>query len=111
MAVTRLRCPRCETEVHGSFLAPLAQLSVAQQAFAVRFLVSRGNLKELEREEGVSYQALRSLLDEIVAQLTPASASRADVLTRLRRGDLRAEAALRLLEAADQDEQGGNEDG
>lgn len=111
MVVTQLRCTRCETEVHGSFLAPLAQLSVAQQAFAVRFLVSRGNLKELEREQGVSYQALRGLLDDIVAQLAPAPASRSDVLTRLRRGDLRAEAALQLLEAAGSDEEGGNENG
>ncbi len=114
MVVAQLRCNRCQTEVHGSFQAPLARLSIPQQAFALRFLLARGNLKELEREEGVSYQTLRGQLDEIVAQITPQSAPRGDVLSRLRRGDLRAEEALSLLEAAGkrtENDEGGNEDG
>jgi hypothetical protein len=114
MIVAQLSCTRCGTEVRGSFQAPLARLSMAQQAFALRFLLARGNLKELEREEGVSYQTLRGQLDEIVAQLAPQAPPRSEVLVRLRRGDLRAEDALRLLEAAgrsDGDETGGNENG
>ena len=111
MVVTQLRCPRCETEVHGGFEAPLARLSVAQQAFALRFLLARGNLKEIERMEGASYQTLRGQLDEIVAQLAPPPAPRDDVLSRLRRGDLRAEEALRLLEAGLGEDRGGSRDG
>ncbi len=113
LTATRLRCGRCETEVHGSFEVPLARLSMQQQAFAVRFLLVRGNLKEMERIDGVSYQALRGQLDDIVAQLSPQAPPRKDVLSRLRRGDLRAEEALRLLEtlALQDDEEGGNQDG
>lgn len=113
MVAVRLRCARCETEVHGSFEPPLSRLSVAQQVFAVRFLLSRGNLKELERVEGVAYQTLRGQLDEIVAQLLPQSRAQSGVFAGLRRGELNAEEALRLLESAasTEDDKGGNQDG
>jgi hypothetical protein len=113
LAATQLHCPRCETEVRGSFEVPLARLSMQQQAFAVRFLIARGNLKEMERIDGVSYQALRSQLDDIVLQLAPPAPPRSDVLSRLRRGDLKAEEALRLLEtlALQEDDEGGSQDG
>lgn len=100
LRVTRLRCTRCETEVHGVFDPVLTGLSLPQQAFAAHFLRTRGNLKELERELGMGYQTLRSQLDEIVAALGAVpSGSREDILGRMRRGDLRPEEALRLLEA------------
>lgn len=115
LQVTRLRCPRCETEVHGAFRSTLAGLTVDQQLFAERFLRARGNLKELEREVGLGYQTLRGQLDEVVAALeAPPRTRRSDVLGRLRRGELRAEEALQLLEQrseADDDDTGGNVDG
>ena len=101
MHVAELRCPRCATRVQGDFRPALLGLTPAQQLFAEHFLVARGNLKELERELSVSYQALRGQLDEIVAALSPAPqrGGRDGVLRRLRRGELRADEALRLLEA------------
>ncbi len=99
MQVAELRCPRCATTVQGEFRPGLFGLTPTQQMFAVRFLAARGNLKELEREYAISYQALRGQLDEIVAALTPpARGGRETVLQRLRRGELRADEALRLLE-------------
>lgn len=100
LQVVELRCPRCATGVHGEFRPSLSGLAPAQQLFAERFLTARGNLKELERELSISYQALRSQLDEIVAVLTPPPrGGREAVLARLRRGELRADEALRLIEA------------
>ena len=100
MQVAELRCPRCATRVAGEFRPALAGLTPAQQLFAERFLAARGNLKELERELSISYQALRGQLDEIVAAVTPPPrGGRESVLQRLRRGELRADEALRLLEA------------
>ena len=100
MQVVEMGCPRCATRVQGSFRPALSGLSPAQQLFAERFLAARGNLKELEREFAISYQALRGQLDEIVAALTPPPrGGREAVLARLRRGELKADDALRLLEA------------
>ena len=99
MQVIELRCPRCATRVQGEFRPGLAGLTPAQQLFAERFLAARGNLKELEREFSISYQALRGQLDEIVGALAPTPrGGREAVLQRLRRGELRADEALRLLE-------------
>lgn len=115
MRVAALRCPRCETEVRGEFRPPLSGLSIAHQQFVERYLRARGNLKELEREIGVAYQTLRGQLDEIVEVLGGAGVRReerevgisssGDVLTRLRRGEIRAEDALRLLETRPLDEE------
>jgi len=107
MQVARLRCAGCGTEVHGEFVPVLANLGPAQQLFAERFLHARGNLRELERELGVSYQTLRGQLDEVVTALEQqAGPDRpADVLSRLRRGELRPEDALRLLESLPVDEE------
>ncbi len=99
MQVIELRCPRCATTVQGEFRPGLFGLTPAQQLFAERFLTARGNLKELEREYTISYQALRGQLDEVVAALAPPVRGGRDVvLQRLRRGELRADEALRLLE-------------
>ncbi len=105
MQVVELRCPRCQTMVQGEFRPGLRGLTPAQQLFAERFLAARGNLKELEREYAVSYQTLRGQLDEIVSALAPpARGGRGTVLQRLRRGELRADEALRLLEIETPDE-------
>ena len=46
--------------------APWARLSPAQQAFLRLFVLSRGNLSDVERTLGVSYQTVRARLDELM---------------------------------------------
>src|SRR5690606_3276886 len=66
LAVRRLHCRRCDTGVEGHFEMPrLARLSPEQQVFVETFLKVRGNIREMERELGVSYPTVRSRLDEI----------------------------------------------
>jgi hypothetical protein len=68
--VTRLTCPNCGTEVTGSFPPDLfARLAPNDFDFVVLFVKSRGNVKEMERELGISYWTIRSRLNEIVVQL------------------------------------------
>ena len=85
LMVTRLTCPNCGTEVTGSFPPDLfSRLAPNDFDFLVLFVKSRGNVKEMERELGISYWTIRSRLNEIVVQLgiePPAASS--GVETRL----------------------------
>jgi hypothetical protein len=83
LMVTRLTCPECGTEVTGSFPPDLfSRLAPNDFDFIVLFVKSKGNIKEMERELGISYWTIRTRLGEIVAQLgleagEPASAQAA----------------------------------
>ncbi len=110
LRITRLSCGSCETEITGRFAATVFdRLSPGSLAFSEAFLRARGNVKEMERELGVPYAAVRNRLDEVVAELgferrgeSPAPPSddggRRGVLERLERGEIDAEAAVTMLE-------------
>ncbi len=112
LRITRLSCGSCETEITGRFAATVFdRLSPGSLAFAEAFLRARGNVKEMERELGVPYAAVRNRLDEVVAELgferrgeaqAPAPPSedggRRGVLERLERGEIDAETAVTMLE-------------
>ncbi len=60
LAVTRLHCRACGTTLEGDFnVGRFARLSREQFALLESFLRSRGNLKEMERELGISYPTVR----------------------------------------------------
>jgi hypothetical protein len=68
--VSRLTCPRCGTEVNGSFPPDFfSRLAPNDFDFIVLFIKTKGNIKEMERELGISYWTIRSKLNEIVIQL------------------------------------------
>jgi len=70
LAVKRLRCERCETEVEGSYDLPaLASLSPEDQEFIVEFVRASGSLKEMAGLLKVSYPTVRNRLDEIIENL------------------------------------------
>ena len=70
LAVKRLRCERCETEVEGSYGLPaLASLLPEDQEFIVEFIKVSGSLKEVARLFDVSYPTVRNRLDEIIENL------------------------------------------
>jgi hypothetical protein len=68
--VTRQSCRECDTVVEGSFESCLfCRLSPEGLHFAVTFVKNRGNLKEMERELGLSYPTLRSRLNALLLEL------------------------------------------
>jgi hypothetical protein len=110
LAVTRLGCPGCGTELSGRFAScPYCGLGEADRQLLRVFLVSRGNMKELERFLGVSYPTARQRFADLLARLgfeAPAAATadagptevdREDVLRRLAAGDLGVDEAADLL--------------
>jgi hypothetical protein len=65
LAVTKLQCTNCGTEVNGTFtLGRLAALREPHASLLEMFLRVRGNVKEMERELGLSYPTVRARLEE-----------------------------------------------
>jgi hypothetical protein len=101
--VERVRLVDSGVAVEGQFEPPeLAQLSVDDQVFVAAFVRGHGSIKEMERIFGVSYPTIKSRLNRIGGQLDfvdvdPAPTG-ADVVDRLRRGEISAEEALAELE-------------
>jgi hypothetical protein len=104
MVVERVRLTDKEIAIEGNFELPqLAQLGFEDQVFVTAFLRCHGSIKEMEKIFGVSYPTIKSRLNRIAASLefvdTNPGPSRAEVLDRLKRGEISAQDAVRELEA------------
>ena len=117
LSVTRLRCGSCGTTLEGDFsVGRFGRLSRDQLALLESFLRSRGNLREMERELGISYPTVRSRVEALVRALgfgpradadeadPPAAeaasdrgATRQQILERLANHEIDAEAAAAAL--------------
>jgi hypothetical protein len=104
LIVERVRIPEKGIAVEGEFTLPeLARLTLEDQVFIVAFLRSHGSIKEMEQTFGVSYPTIKARLNRISGLLnfieTDPSPSRAEILARLKTGEITAEEAIRSLEA------------
>jgi hypothetical protein len=103
LIVERVRLADRDIAVEGSFELPqLARLSLEDQVFVTAFVRSHGSIKEMERVFGVSYPTIKARLTRIANSLefvesNPAP-SQAEILDRLKRGEITAEEAIRELE-------------
>ena len=70
LVVTEMLCPRCQTQVRGRYSpCPFCALTSDQLVFLKLFVEKRGNLRDVERELGVSYPTVRGKLEEIAERL------------------------------------------
>lgn len=124
LTITRLHCRSCGTALEGEFgVGRFGRLDREQMSLLESFLRSRGNLKEMERELGISYPTVRGRVDSLVRALglsdgaptdepldevdadldetemasTDAAAARRDILERLARKEISAEDAAAQL--------------
>jgi hypothetical protein len=105
LALTRLGCPSCGTEISGGF-APCAYCGLSDEDLDLLrvFLVSRGNMKELERHLGVSYPTARQRFADVLGRLGFDDAKvvppdREQVLADLAAGRISVDEAETLLRA------------
>ena len=134
LAVTRLRCGGCGTTIEGEFgVGRFARLTRDQTVLLESFLRSRGNLRDMERELGISYPTVRARVEALVRALgfgprdeadglaaaaavtagasatssavtaDEVQAGRRDVLERLARHELSAEEAAEAIRALGKD--------
>jgi hypothetical protein len=104
LVIERVRVPEKQISIEGEFVLPeLARLTLEDQVFITAFLRSHGSIKDMEQTFGVSYPTIKARLNRIAGQLefidTNPSPSRAEVLERLRNGEISAADAIRELEA------------
>ena len=104
LVIERVRIPEKQIAIEGAFTLPeLARLSLEDQVFITAFLRSHGSIKEMEQIFGVSYPTIKARLNRIAGQLefvdNDPSPSRAEVLERLKNGEISAADAIRELEA------------
>lgn len=101
--VERVRLADNGVAIEGRFEPPqLAQLSAEDQVFVAAFVRSHGSIKEMERIFGISYPTVKSRLNRISERLdfvdTDPAPTGAEVIERLRRGEISAQEALAELE-------------
>jgi hypothetical protein len=106
LVVTQLNCTVCGTGVVGKFeLSPFFRLSPESLRFLEVFVRNRGNVKEMERDTGESYWAIRRRLDEVITEMgmeapqtvDDLSTRRQEILGRLSRGEINVQEATQLL--------------
>jgi hypothetical protein len=116
--VTRLHCASCGTTLEGDFsVGRFGRLNRDQVVLLESFLRSRGNLRDMERELGISYPTVRSRVEALVRALgfgprsddepesppdkpTDRASARQAILERLAAHDITADeaaAAIRTL--------------
>ena len=100
LEIAEVRCTRCETQVRARYRpCDFCRLTDEQATFLRLFVVSRGNLTEMEKRLGVSYPTVRAKLDEVIERIGPVDGAAAVESPPPARPDRRA-----LLEAVQRGE-------
>jgi len=104
LKVTSLKCDECNTVIENQFeLSKFDYLNSEQLYFIEVFLKSRGNIKDVEKELGISYPTVRAKLDEVITTLgysvakQKPSVDKKDVIDMLEKGEITADEALIML--------------
>lgn len=107
LEVREMACPACATTVRSRYqLCDFCRLTAEQVTFVRQFVLSRGNLSEMEKFLGVSYPTVRAKLEEIstllradqpVARPVGRGQERQRILQRVQAGELTAIEGLAML--------------
>lgn len=108
--VTSICCNQCGTKIEGHFsLCRFCGLTQEQKNFIEIFIKCRGNIKEVEKELGISYPTVKNKLEDAAAALGYSNTSgdsildfeisgyTKDILNQLESGKISVDEALDLL--------------
>jgi hypothetical protein len=96
----RLECSECGTEVTGAFeLCPVCRLDGEVKKLFDLFINARGNLKQVQRDLGLSYPTVRVRIEEMFRKMGQETLSHdpKTILARVRVGEISVEEAEKLL--------------
>ena len=104
LTVARLKCESCDTVIENHFrLSKFDYLSDEELYFTETFIRCRGNIKEVEKEMGISYPTVRSKLDAVIKKLgyengvAEQSVKKEEILKALENGEITVEQAIAQL--------------
>ena len=113
MAVTRLECRNCRSQLEGRFaLGRFQRLNADQLRFVELFVQKRGKLVDVQRELDLSYPTVVARLNDVIHALgyeveseedgvaqsqAEAVATRRTILERIHRKEISADEGQRLL--------------
>nr|WP_312579530.1 DUF2089 domain-containing protein [Sedimentibacter sp.] len=111
LSITRLGCPKCSTSIEGDFQpCEFCRLPEDDLDFVKIFIKCRGNIKDVEKELGISYPTVRGKLDNVIRGLgfevtTKESlkekelkeTAKEEILEQLSRGDISAKQATERI--------------
>jgi len=70
LSITKLGCPKCSTAIEGDFQpCEFCRLPEEDLDFVKIFIKCRGNIKDVEKELGISYPTVRGKLDTVIRGL------------------------------------------
>jgi hypothetical protein len=104
--ITTLTCKKCKSELNGHFSGcDFCNLNEDDTYFVLTFLKCRGNIKDVEKELGISYPTVRGRLDSVIKKLGLAETASPDkvreerkqIFDKLNDGELTADQAAELL--------------
>jgi hypothetical protein len=115
MKISKLTCTHCPTKIEGEFSScKFCRLPAEQTIFIEAFIKCRGNIKEVEKELGISYPTVRSRLDSVIEALgyrvekekeksasQEESLRRQEILESLERGEISPQEAARQMRKID----------
>ncbi len=102
LSITRLGCQKCTTAIEGDFEpCEFCRLPSEDLEFVKVFIKCRGNIKDVEKELGISYPTVRGKLDAVIKGLgfevssketikdnEEKAAARNEILDRLSKGEI-----------------------
>ncbi|MCX8095276.1 MAG: DUF2089 domain-containing protein [Caldisericia bacterium] len=108
--ITELTCEKCETIVKGKFqLNRFLMLSQQEEEFLLVFLISRGNLKEVQERLNISYPTAKGRLEDVIKSLGLSEEEKKEgkeekiekieeILKKVEKGEITGEDALKMIE-------------
>ncbi|WP_446899273.1 DUF2089 domain-containing protein [Clostridium sp. LBM24168] len=103
LLISKLYCPKCSTVIENEFeMSKFEYLNKDQLKFIEVFLKNRGNIKDVEKELGISYPTVRSKLDEVIAALGHSvsqntGTGKKKIVDMLENGEINADQAIKML--------------
>lgn len=111
LSITKLGCPKCSTAIEGDFQpCEFCRLPEEDLEFIKVFIKCRGNIKDVEKELGISYPTVRGKLDsaikglgfeittkETLKEIDDKSNARNEILDQLSKGEITSKVATEKL--------------
>ena len=103
LKIMKLRCNKCGTIIENEFeFSKFEYLGEEHLNFMEVFLKCRGNIKDVEKELGISYPTVRAKLDEVVSALGYTEVKKSEINSKeiidmLEKGEISAEQAVNMM--------------